>query len=80
MQCANQCAGYTYMGMQWGNECFCDNDYGDQGTREIGECDTDGEVLGFPDYANRAGTGENGPAGWTNAVYDIIYGDAPPLG
>ena len=44
MQCANACDGYTYMGLQWVNECFCDNDYGDQGEAAIGDCDTSGTV------------------------------------
>merc|ERR1712072_432334 len=25
MQCAEACDGYAYMGLQWVNECFCDN-------------------------------------------------------
>ena len=32
--CASQCraAGYTYAGVQFGNECYCGNSYGSLGT------------------------------------------------
>eukprot|EP01045_Picozoa_sp_COSAG04_P029262 COSAG04_NODE_4764_length_1904_cov_1.449307_3_plen_329_part_01 len=40
MQCANACDGFAYMGLQWVNECFCDNDYGGQGEADIADCDT----------------------------------------
>merc|ERR1719502_1003711 len=73
MECANRCTGYAYMGLQWDNECFCDNNYGDQGERDISSCDSDGEVGGFPDFADLAGVGNPARAGWTNAVYDILY-------
>ena len=36
LDCANRCSGYAYMGMQWSNECFCDNDYGKYGSAEVG--------------------------------------------
>eukprot|EP01051_Picozoa_sp_SAG22_P004210 SAG22_NODE_220_length_14862_cov_73.769424_1_plen_1257_part_10 len=29
--CAGLCAGFTYFGLQWANECFCGNTYGSQG-------------------------------------------------
>ena len=82
LQCANSCLGYMYMGMQWTNECFCDNDYGGLGARDSdATCDTDGVVGAFPDYADLSGT--NGPTGtegsgpgWTNAVYSVDYSTA----
>merc|ERR1712224_362433 len=73
MECAQRCTGYSYMGLQWDNECFCDNDYGGQGERDISSCDSDGEVGGFPDFADLAGVGNSARAGWTNAVYDVLY-------
>jgi len=75
MQCAMRCDGYLYMGMQWTNECFCDNDYGGLGERTIDNCDSDSSVGAFPDYADRAATdgGGGGLVGWTNAVYSITY-------
>ena len=32
-ECADLCtrAGYSYMGLQWENQCFCDNEYGRRG-------------------------------------------------
>jgi len=73
MECANRCSGFRYMGLQWDNECFCDNDYGGQGERDISSCDSDSSVGGFPDFADLAGVGNSARAGWTNAVYDILY-------
>ena len=72
LQCATGCAGYRYMAMQWTAECWCDNDYGAYGMRTIDNCDTDSSVDHYPDVADRAGT-DNGPAGWTNSVYEITY-------
>ena len=34
IDCAGQCAGYEYMGLQWTSECFCGNSYGSQGSAE----------------------------------------------
>merc|ERR1711990_67127 len=73
MQCADACDGYAYMGLQWVNECFCDNDYGGQGERDISSCDSDSNVGDFPDFADLAGVGNSARAGWTNAVYDVLY-------
>merc|ERR1712096_194813 len=73
MDCAVRCTGYAYMGLQWDNECFCDNDYGGQGERDISSCDSDSSVGDFPDFADLAGVGNSARAGWTNAVYDILY-------
>merc|ERR1712006_25168 len=54
--CAAVCAGYQYFGLQWRNECFCDNSYnngygnnGNQANCPGGECpatdcDTDGAL------------------------------------
>jgi len=73
MDCAQRCSGYAYMGLQWDNECFCDNDYGGQGERDISSCDSDSNVGDFPDFADLAGVGNSARAGWTNAVYDVLY-------
>jgi len=73
MECAQRCSGYAYMGLQWDNECFCDNDYGGQGERDISSCDSDSNVGDFPDFADLAGVGNSARAGWTNAVYDVLY-------
>ena len=32
-ECASQCAGYRYMGLQETSECLCGNSYGSQGGR-----------------------------------------------
>ena len=66
--CAEQ--GYSYMGLQWANECWCDNDYGSKGTAEDatdgrGLCDIDDD--GTPD----CGQGIDGVCGWRNAVYAV---------
>eukprot|EP01052_Picozoa_sp_SAG31_P038821 SAG31_NODE_5259_length_2645_cov_2.607227_3_plen_78_part_01 len=52
MECVTACSGFLYMGLQWTNECFCDNSYhnglgnnnayGDNGVHELSECDSDG--------------------------------------
>ena len=34
IDCAGQCAGYEYMGLQWTSECYCGNSYGSQGSAE----------------------------------------------
>ena len=30
-QCSKNCAAYNYFGLQWFNQCYCDNTYGSQG-------------------------------------------------
>ena len=44
LECATACQGYTYMGLQWSDECFCGNAYGSQGEAALSECDSDGDV------------------------------------
>ena len=58
--CASQCAGYQYIGLQWTSQCFCGNSYGSQGTAE---CPDD---CGLQD----SGTG----CGGRNAVHRAISG------
>merc|ERR1719197_1920749 len=84
MQCASACDGYAYMGLQWVNECFCDNDYGGQGEAAIADCDTSENVdddagVGDTGIADRCGVNGSGDCGWRNAVYEITYG-APGTG
>ena len=74
-QCAQLCAGYTFLSMQWTDECFCDNDYGKHGQTTDDVCDSDGAVGEFPDYADLCGTGAAAVTGWTNAVYRISYSE-----
>ena len=40
-ECAQECAGFRYMGLNWENNCFCDNEYGSQGDapEEMGTAD-----------------------------------------
>ena len=84
MQCANACDGFAYMGLQWVNECFCDNDYGGQGEADIADCDTTSDVsddagAGDTGIADRCAVNGEGDCGWRNAVYEITYG-APGTG
>eukprot|EP01051_Picozoa_sp_SAG22_P005758 SAG22_NODE_353_length_11812_cov_58.910783_7_plen_1690_part_00 len=43
-ECAALCDGFAYFGLQWVNECFCDNEYGEQGEGDIGDSDSDGTL------------------------------------
>eukprot|EP01045_Picozoa_sp_COSAG04_P021423 COSAG04_NODE_2302_length_4363_cov_4.173465_4_plen_401_part_00 len=73
MECANRCSGYAYMGLQWNDECYCDNTYGDQGERDISFCDSDSSVGDYPDYADLAGVGNGASRRWANAVYELAH-------
>jgi hypothetical protein len=44
--CAEFCAGYAYMGLQWADQCFCDNTYGTYGQLEDAACGTRGDACG----------------------------------
>jgi len=84
--CATACAGYSFFGLQWVNECFCDNSYnngygnnGNQGNCPGGECpitdcDADGAIVdGVADLcANGVGN-----CGNRNAVYSVGPAPAP---
>ena len=60
IDCAGQCAGYEYMGLQFTSECFCGNSYGSQGTAECPDdcglptsgagCENRNAVYRLPDY------------------------------
>ena len=65
--CATFCreGGYTYMGLQWTSECFCDNDFGGKGEADASDCDVNGD--GQPDCAQNVGN----VCGYRNAVYNI---------
>ena len=79
--CLALCAGYSYFGLQWTNECFCDNSYnngygtnGDQADCPGGECPiTDCDADGVLDADGTADLCGNGVAncGDRNAVYCI---------
>lgn len=60
-----------YFGLQWTNECYCDNNYGDQGEAPLSSCDAD-ETIDPGDIADLCGNGQ-GNCGWVNAVYSIVY-------
>ena len=89
LECAASCNGYKYMAMQWSNECFCGNvyndcergtncEFGDNGLLADGECDSDGNVGAFPNYADLCGTNGEANCGDHNAVYEIVY-SVPPI-
>lgn len=61
--CAVACssAGYSYMGRQYTDECFCGNSYGSHGYAADGKCGDEGSLCG-----NGAGD-----CGDTNAVYGL---------
>merc|ERR1711908_108841 len=60
-ECAGKCAGYSYFGLQWSNECFCDNDYGSQGNgTDCGDASTTSNGLCSNGQSN---------CGGHNAVY-----------
>ena len=50
IDCAGQCAGYEYMGLQWTSQCFCGNSYGSLGSAE---CPDDCGLSGSTDCGNR---------------------------
>ena len=64
--CATLCTtgGFRFMGLQWNNECFCDNVYDDRPTAPAGDCDVDGDSV--PD----CGKDVDRACGYRNAVYD----------
>jgi hypothetical protein len=61
--CQQHCkaGGYSYMGLQWANQCFCGNEYGRQGSKEPSECEACG----------RGPRGEEVCAS-RNAVYSLV--------
>lgn len=61
-KCAGHCAGagYSYFGLQYGGECFCDNSYGSYG--EATNCD----MSCADDYSDTMCGGL-----WANSVYSI---------
>eukprot|EP01051_Picozoa_sp_SAG22_P001948 SAG22_NODE_82_length_21749_cov_10.719769_5_plen_604_part_00 len=79
-QCMELCDGYQYFGMQWVNECYCGDSYNDGnnanspdcpgGECPATDCDSDGAVGAYPDFADRCGVGQN-DCGNHNAVYRI---------
>jgi hypothetical protein len=56
--CAEFCMGYAYMGLQWADQCFCDNTYGAYGQLlEAGKLDTACGVHGDACGQNSTQTG-----------------------
>merc|ERR1711998_309958 len=84
--CASVCDGYTYFGLQWSNECFCDNTYDEAGRGNnqnqadcpggecplLDHCDADG-VLDDDGTASLCANGQ-GNCGNRNAVYCVKDG------
>ena len=80
-ECAGLCSGFAYFGLQWTNECFCDNTYHNgygnnnaqancpDGVCPITDCDADG-VLDADGTADLCGNGVAN-CGDRNAVYCI---------
>ena len=64
-ECAAACAGYSYMGLQWRDQCFCGNTYGRLGVADITDCDADGDVS--DGYADLCGNGQS-DCGSRNAI------------
>ena len=64
-QCAVECEGFGYFAVQFGNECFCDEDYGTPPANyyrvDDSECDENADVNGNP--------GKGHGAARRNAVY-----------
>merc|ERR550537_1053296 len=84
LECAQVCAGFRYFGLQWVNECYCDNSYNAPGRGQnqaqddcpggecpITDCDADGEV-DADGTVSLCANGE-GNCGNRNAVYRMPY-------
>jgi hypothetical protein len=74
--CAARCQqnGYAYMGLQWTDDCFCDNEYDSYGEADPDDC---GEISS-PDGKPLCGQGQasmdadgNGMCSERNAVYRV---------
>ena len=70
MECAQLCDGYSYMGLQWRNECYCGNAFGEQEEAEPTDCDTDG-VVEDGGIADLCGDGSSATCGNRNAIYNV---------
>eukprot|EP01052_Picozoa_sp_SAG31_P017037 SAG31_NODE_1150_length_9648_cov_37.362656_7_plen_413_part_00 len=89
LDAANECAeicdgqGFRYFGLQFTNECFCDNSYrngygsnndmGDYGVADIADCDADGTIE--DGVADLCSNGDENNCANRNAVYRIGPGD-----
>jgi hypothetical protein len=75
--CAERCVGggYSYMGLQWLDECFCGNEYGSQGEVDMSDCDDDGILE--DGWADRCANDDGGSCGGRNAVYTTGYVEPP---
>eukprot|EP01043_Picozoa_sp_COSAG02_P044131 COSAG02_NODE_3909_length_6056_cov_3.448884_4_plen_207_part_00 len=69
-ECAAACAGYSYMGLQWEDQCFCGNTYGGLGVADITDCDADGDVS--DGYADLCGNGQ-ADCGSRNAICEQCH-------
>jgi hypothetical protein len=69
--CARQCDGYPYFGLQYEEDCWCGNSFGSQGAAAATDCDTDGVVGPYPDYADLCADGST-TCSSRNAVYRIL--------
>ena len=63
-RCFNLCreGGFSNMGLQGADECFCDNAYGDRGQAPSSDCGTDGDACAV---------GQQDACVWRNAVFDV---------
>jgi hypothetical protein len=62
MECSAICAEYMYFGLQWANQCFCDNAYGSQGSSDA--CGAASDIS-----SGECGIGRDFACGSANAVY-----------
>ena len=90
--CATYCRSqdFMYMGLQWANMCFCDNEYGKYGSVPSHACDVDddgtmdcgqwgGDSGDIPANASAPGREAMMVCTWKAAVYSIGSEAAPEL-
>lgn len=63
------CPGFKYAGIQYGNQCRCDNDFGIHGKVDDSECDAACAGESSPPAENQQKCGGD----WRNSVYSTAY-------